>query len=108
MPKTIKILCGHQHKSIMHFATGTWPSAECDDLLARRTNFRLCTLHPAMPGPSLCFRKLLENSDRTVVRGLKMKQCQVKQVQDSGLVNQYTAVWLSNELLCQVAMSLSV
>ena len=71
-----------------------------------------------MPDPPLCFRKLLENSDRPVVRGLKMKQCRVKLVQDSGLMNQYTAawpnnelhtaVWLNNELMCQVAMSLSV
>lgn len=87
MPETLKVLCGHQHKSIMHFATATSCSAECADLLVRRTNFRLCTL----PAPSLCFRKLLENSDRTVVCGLQMKQCRIKQVQDSDRTNQYTA-----------------
>jgi len=118
MPQKHRVLFGHQPRSIMHFATATSSSAECADLLVRRTNFRLCTLHPAMPDPSLCFRKLLENSDRTVVRGLQMKQCRIKQVQDSGLTNQYTAVWLNNERHtavwlnnerpCQVVMSLSV
>ena len=108
MPETLKVLCGHQLRSTTHFATATSSSAECADLLVRRTNFRLCTLHPAMPDPSLCFRKLLENSDRTVVRRLQMKQCRIKQVQDSGLTNQYTAVWLNNERPCQVMMSLSV